>query len=241
MSNSKILLVGSISAFLQLVVIIGYAIATVVWGERSNDAKEVFYAFQQTPIPTFLTGDLPLLILVGLYIGTFPALYFSLRKSSPALALICTIGALLGVTISFTGESTFALWYLSKEYASATLSNQKEMLVAAGQAVIAAGWWHSTASYIVGILLQSTGAIISVAMLRTKQFHRITAITGILANSLDLFQHLFDPFITGIHEMLAPVMGPFYLVWLPMLAWDLWRMPRSKAYSESNVKIESHP
>lgn len=241
MSISKIMRIGTTSALLQLVVIIGYAISTVVWGGRSNDIKEIFMAFQQSPLPVFLTGDLPLLVLVGLYIGTFPALYFSLRKVSPTIALICTLGTLLGVVIAFTGESTFALWHLSKEYASAISLNQKEMIIAAGQAVIATGWWNSTASYLTGILLQGTGTIICVVMLHTNIFHKITAISGILANSLDLFQHLFDPFVPGIHETIAPIMGPFYLVWLPMLAWDFWRIQRLEVHSKSGPKIKSHP
>lgn len=228
MSISKVYGIGSISALLQLVVIVGYGVVTVIWGMRPNDVKEVFDTFHQSPVSGFLTGDLPLLLLVGLYVGTFPAIYFSLRKSSPTLALICTVGTLFGVVISFTGESTFALWYLSKEYVSATSPAQKQVLIAAGEAVIASGWWHSTASYLVGILLQGTGAIISVAMLRNKQFHKVTAVSGILANSLDLFQHTFDPFISGVQELLSPIMGPFYLVWFPMLAWDLWRLHRSQ-------------
>ena len=75
---------------------------------------------------------------------------------------------------------------------------QRTQLVAAGQAIIASDMWNGTAAYMGGILLQGSGVMISVIMLRSREFSKVTAIAGSLGNALDLTQHLLHPFAPSL-------------------------------------------
>jgi hypothetical protein len=75
-----------------------------------------------------------------------------------------------------------------------------------------------------GMLLQGGGVIISLVMLHNRDFSKITAISGLLGNALDLAQHVLYPIAPSLSANLMMLMGPFYLVWFPMLARDLFRL-----------------
>jgi hypothetical protein len=83
-----------------------------------------------------------------------------------------------------------------------------------------------------GILLQGSGVMISVIMLRSKDFHKVTAYAGILGNGLDLIQHIIHPFAPEVSAILTQVMGLGYFVWFPMLAWDFFRLAKARHQQE---------
>lgn len=70
--------------------------------------------------------------------------------------------------------------------------------------------------------------MISLVMLRSKDFSRVTAISGLLGNAFDLVQHLLHPFAPSISQWFSMVMM-VYLVWYPMLARDLFRLAKGAA------------
>jgi len=228
----SIFYIGSIAALLQLATILGYSIALGVLGPKPTTAAEYFAIYQESPIKMVLRGDFLLMILIGLYLGTFPALYIALRRFSPVYSALATLFTIISVTITFAGESTFALLHLAEQFVASTSETFQAQLIAAGEAVIAAGMWHSSASYMNGILLQGSGVMISVIMLRCKDFHKVTALSGLLGNGLDLIQHLIHPFAPEISAILMQVMGLGYFVWFPMLAWDFIRLSKGITQQE---------
>jgi hypothetical protein len=86
--------------------------------------------------------------------------------------------------------------------------------------------WNSSGAYVSGFLMQGGGIIISLIMLKSKDFSKVTAIAGLLGNSLDLTQHLLHPFVPSTAAPIQMLMGPFYLVWFPMLARDFFRLAK---------------
>ena len=168
----------------------------------------------------FLRGDFLLLILIGLYLGTFPALYVALRRLSPVYAALATLFTIMAVVGTFATESSFSLLHLGEQYVNADSDAVRTQLQAAGEAVIASDMWNSSAAYMGGILLQGSGVMISVIMLRSKDFSKITAYAGLLGNGFDLIQHVIHPFVPAISAGIAIFMGLFYFVWYPMLARD---------------------
>jgi hypothetical protein len=83
-----------------------------------------------------------------------------------------------------------------------------------------------------GILLQGSGVMISIIMLRSRDFHKVTAYSGLLGNSLDLIQHIIHPFAPEASAILQQVMGFGYFVWFPMLAWDFLRLSKAQSKKE---------
>lgn len=218
--------IGGIAALLQLAAILAYTIALAVLGPKPTSAEEYFAIQQTSRLASVLRGDFLLLILVGGYLGTFPALYMALRRVSPVATMFATLFTLISVTICFASESTFALLYLGEGYAAAASEALQAQILAAGEAVIASDIWHSSGAYVSGFLLQGGGVIISLVMLRSKDFSKVTAIASLLGNALDLIQHALHPFTPSLSATIQMLMGPFYLVWFPMLARDLFRLGR---------------
>jgi hypothetical protein len=218
--------IGGAAALLQLVSIVSYSVILAVLGSKPASAAEYFAIHQSSPLAAILRSDFLLLFLVGGYFGTFPALYLSLRKVSPAAAMFATLFTFVAVTVCFATESTFALRYLAEKYALAATEAQRAQLLAAGEAAIASDLWNSSGAYVSGLLMQGGGIIISLVMLRSKDFSKVTAVAGLLGNAFDLTQHLLHPWAPSISAPIQMLMGPFYLVWFPMLARDLFRLGR---------------
>ena len=224
--------IGGIAAILQLVTILGYSVAIGVLGAKPTNAEGFFIVYERSPLEMVLRGDFLLLVLIGLYLGTFPALFAALRRINPVYTALATLFTIMVVTSTFATEATFSLMHLAEQYVLTSSEAVRAQLVAAGEAVIASDMWNSSGAYMGGILLQGAGVMISIIMLRSKDFHILTAWTGILANGFDLFQHIVHPFAPEIAGAIQMFMGLFYFVWFPMLGWDLLRMGQSKSIAQ---------
>lgn len=217
--------IGAVVSLTQLVVIFIYMLIVALLGPRITNAETFFHIQQAEGWVSLLRVDFLLLILVGLYLGNFPALVVSLWRTNPLMIFFAALFTLIAITLSFAGESTFALAHLAKLHAAASTALERNQFIAAGEAILANGWWISTGSYMTGILLQGAGVLISLVMLRSHNFAKITAIAGLGGNSFDLLQHLISPFAPAISEYLSFAMI-LYLVWYPMLARDLFRLAK---------------
>jgi hypothetical protein len=218
--------IGGIAAFLQLAAITLYSIALAILGPKPTNAEEHFMIQQSSRLEVVLRGDFLLLVLIGLYLGTFPALYAALRKVNPIYTALATLFTVIAVTGTFATESTLSMLYLGEQYLGASSDAQRALFLAAGEAVIASDMWNSSAAYMGGILLQGSGVMISVIMLRSRDFRKVTAWSGILGNGFDLFQHIIHPFMPSVAAFIQMFMGVFYLVWYFMLGLDLLRLGR---------------
>lgn len=219
--------IGGISALLQITSILALAVVMATLGPKPESALEYFNVYQESKMAGVLRGDFLLLILIGLYLGTFPALYAALRCINPIYTALATIFTVLTVSGTFAAESTFSLLRLSEQFAAAGTDAERSIFLAAGEAVIASDMWNSSGAYMGGILLQGSGVMISLIMLKSKDFSKVTAFAGLLGNALDLVQHVLHPFAPSVKTFFAPIMGIFYFVWYPMLARDFFRLARS--------------
>jgi len=223
---SRLYLIGAVSSMLQLTIIISYIFVTIMIGPRITSAEEFFIAHQSNFWPSLLRIDLMMMLLVGMYLGNFPALLVSLWSIRPLTTIFAFGFTAIAVVLSFAGESTFAMLHLGKKYGEAITEIERSQIVSAGEAILSGGWWNSTGSYITGFLLQTSGIMISVVMLNSTHFGKTTAVAGIIGNSFDLIQHLVSPFLPGITAYLSfGMIG--YLVWYPMLGVDLFRMMKN--------------
>ena len=227
--------IGGVAAFLQLASIIAYAMIIAVMGPKPTTAVEYFAIYESSPLALVLRGDFLLLILIGLYLFTFSALYVALRRVNPVCTALATLFTFIVVITTFATESTFSLLKLGEQFTAATTEAQQIQFIAAAEAVVASDMWNSTAAYLGGILLQGSGVMVSVIMLRSKDFNKVTAISGIIANSLDLIQHILHPFVPSFSGPILSIMGLFYFVWFPMLGWDLVRLGRRSAKPQGSV------
>ena len=220
--------IGAAAVLLQLATTLALIVITAALGTKPLTAQEYFAVYQESKLAGVLRDDFTSLFIIALYLGTIPALYFALRKVNAAYTTLAALFALVGVAVCFATHSGFSMLHLSDQYAAATTDAQRAQFLAAGEAIIAADMWNSSGAYMSGILLQGAGVILSLVMLRSKDFSKITAYAGLLGNGFDLIQHILHPFAPAISSAIILFMGLFYLAWFPMLARDLLKLGRNK-------------
>jgi hypothetical protein len=218
--------IGGVAAWLQIVVTVVTIAAAFVVGGRPTDVAEFFTVYQDNLLVGLLRDDLASLLLVTLYLGTAPALYLALKRVDHTVAFFATLFTLIAVVTVFATHTGFSMLHLSREYAGAATPAEQAQLLAAGEAVIASDIWNSTGGYMSGLLLQGSGVLIALVMLRGNDFGKVTAYAGLLANGIDLLQHVLHPFLPGAAAIILYFAGPFYLLWFPLLGRDLLRLAR---------------
>lgn len=224
--------IGGVAALLQLASILVMIVVSATLGLKPATVQEYFAVLQANKLAGILRDDFTSLFLIAMYLGTFPALYFSLRRVNATYTTLATLFTFVAVTTCFATHSGFSLIHLSDQYAATTTDTQRAQLLAAGEAILAANMWNSSGAYMSGILLQGAGVIISAVMLRSKDFSKVTAYAGMLGNAFDLAQHILHPFAPSISATILMIAGPFYLAWFPMLARDLFRLGRKLPLAE---------
>ena len=180
--------------------------------------------------------DLVHYALAGL---TFLALFAVLQRTNKSYMLIAVTSGLVGITVYFASNTAISMLALSDQYAVATTSAEKNLLVGAGKALLAANRFSSpgvhpgTGGYISLFLIATAGLITSIVMLRSAVFNRAAAFVGILAGALDLsycIGFIFVPMIDG--EQLAllfiPAAGLFWMIWYILVGWKLYRLGKGK-------------
>ncbi|MBN2116692.1 MAG: DUF4386 family protein [Anaerolineales bacterium] len=169
--------------------------------------------------------------LVGLM---FLALYAALKQVNKSCMAIAATAALAGIAVFFASNTAFSLLALSNQYAATTTEAQRDVLLAAGQALLAihrfgVGAQPGSGGYMSLLLIAVAGMIASVVMLRSNLFNRVTAYVGILASAFDLAYCVAYVFVsTGDSGMLAiyfiPAAGFFLMIWHILVGWRLYRL-----------------
>ncbi len=219
-----LLRIGAVCAWGQLATIVAMTVLMAVAGPPPETAAELFEIREQSRLLTLARSDLVLIPLVFLYVGTMPAILWALRERTPVVAGFATLLALMAAIGVVAVDTSFSQMHLGDRWMEAGSSAERERLLAAAEALLVRDMWHGTAAYMGGILLQGGGVMVSLAMLRGREFSKVTAWTGLVGNALDLLQHLLHPFAPEVAEPIKMVMGVPYLVWFPMLGRDLWRL-----------------
>src|ERR1700694_476007 len=216
-----LLTLGALAALGQIAVIIIQAPVFVFWPQPTT----VLGHFQQLQKNALLgLVDLDLLWLVGVVLSVLVilGLYFALRRASPewtVLALICGLG---GAALFLAVNPTFAMLYLSNQYAATASEIQRSAFVAAGEALIAN--YNGTAFGLYFVLSGIADLIFAVVMLRHRFFGRGTAYVGILLGALLLVPPL-PPFGSIPTALSYAVVVPS-AVWSLLVARGLFRMAR---------------
>lgn len=218
--------IGGIAAFISLVCSLMTIIVGMTFGWEPTTAKEYFTVLQDNRIAGILRMDFPSVINLIQYYFIFLGLYAAFRRTNIAYGTLAAALAFVGVTLWLATHSGFSLINLSDQYATAASDIERSELLAAGKAVIASDMWHSTGARMGGILLQSGAVLISVIMLRTKIFSKVTGYVGVLTHGLDLTHIIVGLFIPGLGDLLMAIAGPLYLIWFPLVGLRLLQLGR---------------
>ena len=160
-------------------------------------------------------------LLVGLI---FLALWGALRRANKVAMTVALASCLVGVAVYLASNQAFAMLALSDRYAAASTDTMQAMFLAAGEALLAI---HNPDEVQLGLLLVAlTGLIASVVMLRSQVFGRVTAILGLVANSLVLTYFVALPVVPAIAFLVPAASAPFRLLWYILIARRLFQLGR---------------
>jgi len=188
--------------------------------------EEYYQTLNNDGLVGILRLDLATLILLALFPFVAVAIYAAFRQSRQAYGLLAMVLILIGTLLGLSNESAFAMMHLGDLHAAASSAAQQEQLLAAGQAVLAANMWNSTAGFLAGIFMQGGFVFISFVMLRSQEFSKGTAYTGILSNGLDFIHVFVALFAPALAATLLSVGGVFYLFWFVLLGRDMVKLGR---------------
>jgi len=161
------------------------------------------------------------ILITGLGIPTFFALFVAHRRRDPTRAGLAMITAFIGIAVFLATNRAFPMLELSSRYAAATTDAQRSMLAAAGEAMLSVGQSHTPGTFLGFLLSEVAGLAISFVMLRSGTFSRVTAYAGILGFSLMLLFEVSSSFVTGLSGaamLLAMGGGLLMMAWYVLVA-----------------------
>jgi hypothetical protein len=158
----------------------------------------------------------------------FFALYAAHRgnKNQP-YAILALIISLLGIGVFYATNRAFPMLTLSNQYATATTDAQRTMLEAAGQSMLSVGQSHTPGTFLGFFLIEVAGIMMSLVMLRSKIFSKVTAYAGILGFGILLVFEFFSSFIAGLNNvtmLLAMLGGLLSMAWYILIAKRLFQL-----------------
>jgi hypothetical protein len=220
---------GGVAALLLVVYSLATMVQMAVLGGQPATAAEAFSLLQGNRAVGLLRLDLPTVLALPLYYLLFLGLFVALKREEPACAALATALAFVGVTLLLATPMGLSMLSLSDKHAAATTEAAKNQLLAAGEAILATDMWHGTGAWVGGILVQTGAVLVSVAMLRTNVFSKVTAYVGVVTHGLDLVHIVVGPFAPVAGVVVMAIAGPLYLVWFPLVGRRLLELGRSGA------------
>jgi hypothetical protein len=206
--------IGGIAALILIVYSLATIVQMVVLGGQPATAAEAFNLLEHHRAVGLLRLDLPTVVVMPLYYLLFLGLYAALRRINPAIALLSTALAFVGVTLLLATPTALSMVRLSDKYSAATSDAMRAQFQAAGEAIMATDIWHGTGAILGGVLLQCGAVLICCVMLRGGVFSKATAWLGIAMLGLDLAHIVLGLFVPVAGVVLMAIAGPLYPIWL---------------------------
>jgi hypothetical protein len=220
---------NGVGALVLLIYSLVTMIVLIVIGGQPESAQEGFTMLQSNRILGLLRLDVLTVLVMPSYYLLFLGLYIALKKTHAVYVAIAVVFGMAGVTLFLATPSVFSWLTLSDKFAVATSEEQKALLLAAGEAILASDMWHGTGALMGGILMQTSTTLVSIAMLSNSAFRKTTAYVGIVTHGLDLLHILVGFLIPAGGVILMMIAGPLYLIWFPLLARDFFMLGNSSS------------
>jgi len=219
---------GGVAAIIVAVLTLGEVIGFIFYPQPGM-VSGWFMLFQGNWIIGLLDFwglEVPMYIMFTL---VFLALYVVLRKANQSWMAIALTFALLGIGIFFATNNPFTMLSLSNQYAAAVTDAQRSAFLAAGQTVLANTGQRAVGGFNMGLFLVSVaGLIISLVMLRSNSFSRLTACMGILTFALSLADYLRQALTSSVIITLLVILPNvlFLVIWFVLVGRRLYQLGR---------------
>jgi hypothetical protein len=190
-------------------------------------AVERFFQFKGNPLLGLYNLDLLNIINQIILIPSVFALYAAHRETNKPSALLSLILFLIGTTVFIAGNTALTMLDLSHKYFATDSNEQRMLLAAAGEAMLAKGS-HGSFGVFIGFALPTfANAIMSCVMLKGKVFSRASSYIGMFGNSLMVLYIIMVTFMPAVEKMalvFAMPAGLLVMIWMIMFTIKLFKL-----------------
>lgn len=222
--------IGGVAALIAAVLILTEIIIFTIWPLPST-VTDYFALFQTSKLIGLLDFYLLEFLAYALFVPMFLAIYVAIRRANESYIALALTLAITGVAVFLATNNPFSMLSLSNQYAAATTNEQKDLFLAAGQAILANTNQRAVEGFNMGFLLLSiAGVIISIVMLKSKTFSKVIAYVGILTFAISLVDYIrvvFMPSISLLLFIIAITSGLLLLIWLVLIGRRLLQLGQS--------------
>jgi hypothetical protein len=186
--------IGGVSALIcagMYFVALGVYIPAYRVGPPPATILEWFALFQANPLTGLFFLGLADIVITILWGPMSLALYAILKQSNKTWSIIATLFVFVGMALFLATNTAFSMLHLSRQYALAATEAERSNLASAGQAMLAV-----TEGARMLPLIWLAGLIISIVMLRSNDFSKVTAWAGILGLGFLSISGLFAGYAT---------------------------------------------
>ena len=209
--------IGGAAALFGVAIIPAQLAIFIAWGQPGT-ALGWFTLFEENTLAGLLAFEFLFVVNAALGISTTLALYVALRRVNESLMAIALALGLVEAVALIVARPALEMFYLSEQYAAATTDAQRAMFLAAGEAMLAT--FNGTAFHVSYNIFSIYLLIVTLVMLRSNIFGRVTAYAGILAAILNW--GLYVPEIGLLLSILSVI--PFLVIWNTLVARRLFQL-----------------
>lgn len=225
---------GGAAALVAMALIILEMIGFIASGTLPTTVADWFALLQNNRLLGLVDLYLLEIIAWALFVPLFLALYKALRQANESYMAIAAALAFVGIADYIATNAAFNMLYLSDQYAAATTEAQRSLYLSAGEAIMA---MSPAAGFNMGLLLVSAaGLIISVIMLRSNVFGKVTAYAGILANAVGIAYYV-GLALPAAGDILLGASGLLFLLWIVPVGVRLWQLGGNVSPEVAGPKI----
>ena len=225
--------IGAVTTIIVLCgIILDMLVGTMTGGniaELPQTAFERFNQFRENSLLGLYNLDLLNIINQIILIPSIFALYAAHRDTNKPTALLSLILFLVGTTIFVTGNTALTMLDLSQKYYATSSEEQRMLLAAAGEAMLAKGS-HGSLGVFIGFALPTfANFLMSCVMLKGNIFSRANSYIGIVGNSLMVIYIIMVTFMPSVERMalvFAMPAGLLLMVWMIMFTIKLLKLSK---------------
>jgi hypothetical protein len=222
--------IGGAAALIAAVLLLTEIIIFTIW-PQPNTVTDYFALFQTSRLIGLLDFYFIEFLAYVLFIPMFLAIYVAIRRANESYMTLALLLAITGIAVFLATNNPFSMLSLSNQYAAATTDAQKNLLLAAGQAILVNTNQRAVEGFNMGFLLLSiAGVIVSIVMLKSKTFSKAIAYVGVLTFAISLVDYIrivFMPSISLLLIIIAIASGLLLLIWLVLIARRLFQLAQS--------------
>ena len=230
-SLKPVYVTGAIATFIVLCgIVLDMAVGSITGGDISAlppTAIDRFDQFHRNWALGLYNMDLLNIINQIILIPSIFALYIAHRKNDNGYGMLALILFLIGTTIFVTGNTALTMFDLSKKYFAAASEAQKNLIAAAGEAMLTKGS-HGSLGVFIGFALPTIANILmAYVMIKGRIFNRTGSYLGLAGNTLMLLYMILVTFCPGAEKfalLLAMPGGLLVMAWMIIYMLKLLRL-----------------